>query len=244
MFSFLKRFQKSDIDFSVLKTDMHSHLIPGIDDGAKTLEKSVEYVERLIELGFQKIITTPHIMGDHYPNTPEIILSGLEELKMALKKKDISIPISAAAEYFVDDYFVEILDSNTQLLTLPGNRILIEFSTFAPPSNGLEIIFRLKTMGYQPVLAHPERYVYYANQFEVFEKLKSIGCELQLNALSPIGHYGNLQKKLAKQLLKKGMIDFIGTDLHHGGHADILDNSLTNRKLQFLNNSTFKNADL
>ncbi len=244
MFSFLKRFQKGEVSFNVLKTDMHSHLIPGIDDGAKTLEKSVEYVVGLIDLGFQNIITTPHIMGDHYPNTPETILSGLEELKAALKKKNISIPISAAAEYFVDDYFIELLDSKTQLLTLPGNRILIEFSTFAPPSNGLEIIFRLKTMGYQPVLAHPERYAYYANQFDVFEKIKSAGCELQLNALSPIGHYGNLQKKLAHQLLKKGLIDFVGTDLHHGGHLDILRKSLKNKNLQFLTNSVFKNTDI
>ena len=244
MFSFLKRFQKGEVNFDVLKTDMHSHLIPGIDDGSKSIEKSVEYIEGLIDLGFQKIITTPHIMGDHYTNTPEIILSGLEELKAALKKKNISIPISAAAEYFVDDYFVELLDSKTQLLTLPGNRILIEFSTFVPPSNGLEIIFRLKTMGYQPVLAHPERYVYYANQFDIFEKLKLTGCELQLNVLSPIGHYGSLQKKLANQLLKKGLIDFVGTDLHHGGHLDILRKSLTNKNLQFLNKPDFRNTDL
>ena len=244
MFSFLKRFQKGEVNFDVLKTDMHSHLIPGIDDGSKSIEKSVEYIEGLIDLGFEKIITTPHIMGDHYPNTPEIILSGLEELKAALKKKNISIPINAAAEYFVDDYFVELLDSKSQLLTLPINRILIEFSTFAPPSNGLEIIFRLKTMGYQPVLAHPERYVYYANQFEIFEKLKSTGCELQLNLLSPIGHYGSLQKKLAHQLLKKGLIDFVGTDLHHGGHLDILRKSLKNKNLQFLNKLAFKNSDL
>ena len=244
MLSFFKRFQKTDSDFKPLVTDMHSHLIPGIDDGSKTIEKSVEYIEGLIDLGYQKIITTPHIMGDHYPNTPKTILSGLEELKAALVKKNISIPISAAAEYFVDDYFVELLDSKTQLLTLPGNRILIEFSTFAPPSNGLETVFRLKTMGYQPVLAHPERYVYYANQFEIFEKLKSTGCELQLNLLSPIGHYGSLQKKLAKQLLKNDLIDFVGTDLHHGGHLDILRKSLKNNNLQFLNKSVFKNTDL
>ena len=242
--SFFKNFQKSAIDFKPLVTDMHSHLIAGIDDGAKTLQKSVQYVEAMIDLGFQKIITTPHVMGDHYPNTPEIILAGLEELRTALKKKGISIPIDAAAEYYVDDFFVELLDSNTQLLTLPGNRLLIEFSTFAPPSNGLEIIFRLKTMGYQPVLAHPERYVYYAEQFSIFEKLKSMGCELQLNVLSPLGHYGVLQKKLANQLLKKDLIDFVGTDIHHGGHLDILRKPLKISQIQFLKNPIFKNTDL
>lgn len=243
LLSFLKKIRKPSVDFSVLATDMHSHLIPGIDDGAKSVEKSVAYIKELQRLGFKKLITTPHIMGEYYPNTPEIIQAGLETLKNALATEKIDLPIEVAAEYFIDDFFVELLDSEAPLLTLAGNRLLIEFSTFAPPSNFQEILFRLKTMGYQPILAHPERYVYYANQFEIFQEFKSKGYALQVNLLSLIGHYGSLQKKLAHRMMKANLIDFAGTDLHHGGHIEVLEKVLANRQVQgYLKNYSFKNG--
>jgi tyrosine-protein phosphatase YwqE len=242
LLSFFKKNAKPSLNFSVLQVDMHSHLIPGIDDGAKTVEKSVTYIKALQELGFKKIITTPHIMGEYYPNTPATILAGLEQLKIALAKENITLPITVAAEYFVDDFFVDLLDTEAPLLTLPNNQLLIEFSTFAPPANFQEILFRLKTMGYQPILAHPERYVYYANQVEVFQDFKSKGCALQVNLLSLIGHYGGLQKKLAHQLLKARLIDYAGTDLHHGGHIEELKKMLKNRHVQkLLMDYQFKN---
>ena len=238
-------FKTQKADFSILETDMHSHLIPGIDDGAKTLEKSIQYIRSLSELGYKKVITTPHVMGDFYPNSAEEILAGLEKVRAAILKEKIAIELHAAAEYFVDDYFTELLDSNSKLLTLPGNRLLIEFSTLVPPNNFLDVIFRLKTLGYQPVLAHPERYVYWGNQFENFEKIKTASCELQVNLLSIIGHYGAGQKKLANKLLDKKMIDFAGTDLHHGGHVEILRKALKTSKLQnILKTSSFKNSAL
>lgn len=242
MLSFFKNFGKPSLDFSVLSTDMHSHLIPGIDDGAKTVEKSVAYIKVLQKLGFKKIITTPHIMGEYYPNTPETIQAGLVTLKNALAKEKIDLPIEVAAEYFIDDFFVELLDKEAPLLTLTGNRLLIEFSTFAPPANFQEILFRLKTMGYQPILAHPERYVYYTNQFDIFQEFKAKGCTLQVNLLSLIGHYGNVQKKLAHRLMKANLIDFAGTDLHHSGHIEALEKVLQNRQVQgYLKDYTFKN---
>lgn len=245
MLSFFKQFSKKKVDFSALVTDMHSHLIPGIDDGAKTMEKSIAYIKALKELGFEKIITTPHIMGEYYPNTPEIIEIGLVKLKKALVEAEISMEISAAAEYFIDDSFVELLDKKMPLLTLPENRLLIEFSTFAPPVNFQEILFRLNTLGYQPILAHPERYVYYAEKFEIFREIKEKGCALQVNLLSLVGHYGRLQKKLANQLMKENLIDFAGTDLHHGGHLEMLKKSLLNSKIQkYLQNYPFLNSKL
>lgn len=233
------------MDFSVLATDMHSHLIPGIDDGSKSVEKSVTYIRAMSDLGFKKIITTPHVMGDFYPNSAEDILAGLEVVRAAILKEKIEVEIHAAAEYFVDDFFMDLLDSNSKLLTLSGNRLLIEFSTLVPPNNFLEVIFRLKTLGYQPVLAHPERYVYWGNRFENFEKIKAAGCELQINLLSILGHYGGGQKKLATQLLDKKMIDFAGTDLHHGGHIELLHKALKINKLQkILSSYSFNNSAL
>ena len=243
MFSFLKIFKNSSLDFSVLHTDMHSHLIPGIDDGAKTLEKSLSYIRDMQALGFQKIITTPHIMGDHYPNTADVIFSGLQNVREALLQENNHIEFHAAAEYYVDEYFVELLDNNTPLLTVSDNKVLIEFSTFAPPSNAFEIIFRLQAEGYQPILAHPERYVYYKKRPDIFQEFKEKGCLLQLNLLSLIGHYGDLQKKIAYQLLSNKVVDYLATDLHNGGHIKKLSKSLKDNKLQrLLRDYKFQNS--
>lgn len=221
---------------------MHSHLIPGIDDGAKTLEKSLAYIREMQALGFQKIITTPHIMGDHYPNTAEVIMAGLQDIRDALAKENNSIEISAAAEYYVDEFFVDLLDNNVPLLTLSDKKVLIEFSTFAPPSNAFEIIFRLLSMGYQPVLAHPERYVYYYDKFNFFQELVNKGCSFQVNILSLIGHYGAVQKKIAYRLISDRLVTYLGTDLHNGGHAKLLLRSLRDKKLQsLLSNYEFQN---
>lgn len=222
MFSFFKRRTSEKVDFSFLQTDFHSHLIPGIDDGAKTVEESVELIRGLIDLGFSRIITTPHIMGDHYPNSAATILSGLEVVKTALKEAQIDIPLEAAAEYFVDEYFEKLLAQEERLLTFGDNYLLIEFSTFAAPSNFQDIIFQLKTKGYQPILAHPERYLYFAKEYDKFEKLKSLGCYFQVNLLSLTGHYGKGQKKLAIQLLNSAWVDFLATDLHRKGHLEKL----------------------
>lgn len=245
MFSFLKSFRNSSLDFSVLQTDMHSHLIPGIDDGAKTLEKSLSYIREMQTLGFKKIITTPHIMGDHYPNTAEVILAGLNDIRNALVKENNPIEVNAAAEYYVDEFFIDLLDNNVPLLTLSNNKVLIEFSTFAPPSNAFEIIFRLIAMGYQPILAHPERYVYYVDNFNIFHEFVNKGCSFQVNILSLIGHYGELQKKIGHRLLSNKLVSYLGTDLHNGGHAKLLSKSLKDKKMQaLLSNYEFQNSSL
>ena len=224
---------------------MHAHLIPGIDDGAKTVEKSIEYIEGLVKLGYQKLIATPHIMGEYYPNSPEIIQNGLEKLKKGLQQAGITIPVTAAAEYFLDDYFLDLLERKEPLLTLTDNLLLIEFSTFAPPANFQAILFQLTTMGYRPVLAHPERYIYYANNLNFFKEIKSKDCMLQVNLLSLTGHYGPQQKKLAHQLMQSKLIDFAGTDLHHNGHLEILAKGLKKQDLQkYLTSYPFLNNNL
>lgn len=224
---------------------MHSHLIPGIDDGAKTLADSIRMVRQLIKLGFEKIITTPHVMGDYYPNTSEQIEAGLQELKIALKKENISIEIEAAAEYFIDDFFENLLNKKKQLRTFSGNKLLIEFSTFAPPGNIFEIIFQLKTKGYQPILAHPERYVYYETEFNQFDKIKNAGCSFQVNLLSLVGHYGRKQKKIAIKLLRSGLVDYLATDLHSSKQISQIEMIYKDREVRKLvNQIEFKNASL
>ncbi len=245
MFSFFRKKSNGPVDFRFLGTDFHSHLIPGIDDGAKTVADSIAMIKGLSDLGYTRIITTPHIIGDYYPNTPEIIRAGLKKVKDGLRTAGIDIPVEAAAEYFLDDYFEKIMDSDTELLSFGNQYILVEFSTFAAPQNGRDLIFRLKTRGYQPILAHPERYLYFMDQFDQFEKLKTAGCLFQVNLLSLAGHYGDGQKKLGIKLLKAGMVDFLATDLHRMGHLNKIQKVFSDRTVrQLLEKTTFMNKDL
>lgn len=214
MFSFLKNLtSKSANDFSFIGTDIHSHLIPNIDDGCTKIESSINCIRQLKEMGFHKIVTTPHIMSGVYPNTPEIINSGLKLLRQALTEANIDVVIEAAAEYKIDELFSEYL-ANDNLLTFGDNYVLIELSFVAPPVNLEEVIFSMRTKGYKPILAHPERYRYWNEKFHKFEYLKSLGCFLQLNLLSLVGQYGSPAKTLAHKLLNNNLVDFLGTDLH------------------------------
>lgn len=239
-------FRKKNIpsDFSFLHTDLHSHLIPGIDDGAKTLEDSLQLIERLSKLGYRRIITTPHVMADLYPNTPDDILSGLEKVRAAAANKKIDIEIDAAAEYFMDEHFAPLVEHD-QLLTLPGNRVLVEMSTLNSPPNLFNDLFRLQTKGYQPVLAHPERYVFLKEDFRQYTRLKDYGCEFQLNLLSITGYYGKPVRDIALKLLKNKMIDLLGTDMHHERHAASLEAMAADKSMmKILADYEFANAAL
>jgi len=208
-------------DLSVLKCDVHSHFIPGIDDGAKTMEDSVALIREFHNLGYKKIITTPHILADGYPNTPEIILGGLEKVRVALKTEGIPIQIDAAAEYYIDFDFGRKVEQE-KLLTFGKNYLLFEVSYVNPPDNLENIIFKLITGGYKPVLAHPERYPFWSRNFEKFEQLKEKGVLLQLNINSLTGYYSHETRKTAEQLIERNMIDFLGSDCHHSGHVGLI----------------------
>lgn len=199
--------------------DIHSHILPGIDDGAKNISKSIELVKAFEELGISQIITTPHISHYVWNNSPEIIQNKLIETKNSLEEKKINTPIRAAAEYFMDDWF-ENHFKNEKLLTLKDNYVLVEISYQSPPINLHKIIFDLKVAGYVPVLAHPERYIYFHKNLDEYAKLKNLGCLFQLNLLATVEYYGSKVAKTADELLKKGMYDFCGTDIHHRKHIE------------------------
>lgn len=204
---------------------MHSHILPGIDDGAPTVKESVMLVKRLIDLGFTKLIATPHIMSDYYRNTPEIILKALEELREELEKQNINIPIEAAAEYYLDETFSTKIDEGN-LLTMGNNYVLFEMSYLNYPNNIKETVQRLNDKGYKPILAHPERYPYLYGSIENFYKVREYGCYFQLNTISLTGYYGKQTQKVAEELVENMMVDFIGSDMHHLKHADALRQSL------------------
>ena len=243
----LRWFKKSSqilepIDFSVVGADLHSHLIPGIDDGAKDLDDSVTIIKELINQGFSKIITTPHIISDLYKNTPETIHSGLEILKRRLVNDNIEIDISAAAEYYVD-YDFEQRIGNEKFLTFGKKYILIEFSFLESPRNMYDIIFKLQLEGYVVVLAHPARYQYF--DLKDYESLINRGVLFQLNLLSLIGYYSNQVKTNAKLLIDNKFVSFVGTDCHNLNHARLYPKCMISKSWhELVNSGTLINSKL
>ena len=231
-------------DYSSLGVDIHSHLLPGIDDGVKTIEDSLTLIRQLKELGFRQLITTPHVMADMYPNTPKIINEKLEEVRTAIAQEGIDIQIYAAAEYMMDERFEEKIDQD-ELLTLPGNRVLIEMSFLSQPPRLEHYLFKMQTKGYRPLLAHPERYLFYRKDFKQYENLKYRGCEFQLNLLSLTGYYGKPVKDIAIRLMKEEQVNFIGTDTHHQQHIDLILKALSNKNVnRILSEYPFRNSEL
>ncbi|RAR51124.1 tyrosine-protein phosphatase [Flavobacterium lacus] len=205
--------------------DIHSHLIPGIDDGAKTDEEALKLITELEKIGFKQFITTPHIIHGVWNNTHEIIKEGEKALNDFLIEKAPQNKIKAAAEYMMDSYFMERLQ-NEKLLTLKDAYILVEMSYLNPPIQLMEIVFEIQVAGYKPILAHPERYLFYHENFDAYYKLKKAGCLLQLNLLSVTGYYGESVAKTAQKLVTNNMIDFVGSDVHHLNHVQSFENRL------------------
>lgn len=197
--------------------DIHSHLLPGIDDGAHTFEQTLELVRALQGFGVSQFVTTPHIMYQVWDNTKESILSLKDQTIFELKKNQIRVPFRAASEYLMDNQFVKLFQTG-ELLTLKDNYVLVEMSYMNAPMQLYNILFDLQVAGYIPVLAHPERYTFYHNNFDEYVKLKQVGCLFQLNLLAVVGYYGESIAKIAEQLLQKGMYDFVGSDVHHSKH--------------------------
>jgi len=205
--------------------DIHSHLLPGIDDGAKTFEDSLGLIQALQKIGITQIITTPHIIQHVWENTHEQIIANKNNTILGLRKNNINIPFQAAAEYMMDAQFVKLFQSN-QLLTLKDNYVLVEMSYINPPIQLYSILFDLQVAGYIPVLAHPERYLFYHKKFNEYEKLKESGCLFQLNLLAVVGYYGDNIAKIAEKLLQKGMYDYVGSDVHHDNHIAAFDQKI------------------
>jgi protein-tyrosine phosphatase len=225
MFSFFSKKKEHTESPGTLSitTDIHSHILPGIDDGSPDIETSLQLVKGIYNLGIRKSIATPHVISDMFRNTPETINAALKKLQDACVTAGIDIELSAAAEYMLDDYFVRLLATDkSQLLKIHDNIILTEQSYASPTGNLNEIAFELAKQGFRPIMAHPERYYYYHTDYEKFYTLKDMGFLLQVNLLSLIGYYGPGATKAAKFLFKENLVDLVGTDMHHLKHLALL----------------------
>jgi len=202
-----------------LDVDIHSHILPGIDDGSGSLEESLEMLKSFKEAGYSKLIATPHVMVDVYRNTPAIVNEKLKLLKAEVKKNGIDIELEAAAEYYLDDGFLEHLNSGN-LLTFGDDYLLFETSYMDRPINLEDMIFEIQAAGYKPVFAHPERYRYINNLEQEYRRLKDLGLYFQVNLNSLIGGYGKSAKQKAEFLVKNGMVSFLGSDAHGLKHIE------------------------
>ncbi|MEA3370954.1 MAG: CpsB/CapC family capsule biosynthesis tyrosine phosphatase [Campylobacterota bacterium] len=204
--------------------DLHSHLIPNIDDGLQSLEESIAIINQLKVIGFKKIITTPHIMSHRFPNTKETINAGYQLVKKELIKRNIEIEIEYAAEYYYDTYFMGNIEKK-ELLTFGDNYVLFELSYASKPFMLEETVAKMIDAGYKPILAHPERYSYYSSDAD-YRRLKAMGLYLQININSTQGFYGKKVKKSVDKIVNLGIVDFVGSDLHSQRYMDSFYKSL------------------
>ncbi|KUF47204.1 histidinol phosphatase [Myroides marinus] len=224
--------------------DIHSHLMFGIDDGAQTKDDTKTIIESMKSLGFEQAIATPHTTPLVWDNTKEGILAKYDEVLNVLPTEAESLQLRVASEYMMDESFLQRLQSE-KLLTLKDNYVLVEMSYINPPIQLMDILFHLKSNGYEIVLAHPERYNFYHKNTEMYKKLKKAGCKFQMNLLSTTGYYGGHVLEAANYLLNNDMIDFVGSDIHHTKHikgfeAKIQIKAVNNFEKAIANNVFFK----
>ncbi len=231
MFNWIKK-SDSASPIGVLAIDIHSHLLEGIDDGVQTLEQAEEIVRYFGHLGYSKLITTPHVISDSYRNTPQIIREKLSELRRYLKEVDIDMEIEAAAEYYLDDYVFKLVEQDKEMLTFGKKYLLFETNFLTEPLNLKEFIFMASVKGYKLVMAHPERYQYFYQNFEKASDLMDRGVLFQININSIAGHYGNQVQSVAKKLIDRGWVHFLGSDCHHIQHAKLIEEAQSMKYFQ------------
>ncbi len=235
---------QAPLNLSWFNTDMHSHFLPGVDDGARTMDESLAMMRKMQEFGYQKCILTPHIKMDMYPNSEADLQLKFLELTQAMDEAGLSIRVELAAEYYLDDHFLNRIE-NTPLLSFgPQRYVLVEFSFVNAPVFEIETFQRIIDKGYTPILAHFERYVYFHGSIASAETYRAMGVNIQLNLNSLTGHYGPDVKKQAERMLDQFTVDFVGTDAHRMDHLVLLENHLNVPHLKMLNERLLKNQSL
>lgn len=232
-------------DYSSLMVDFHNHVLPGMDDGAKNMDDSMMMLRYFSELGIKKVIASPHSMADGFVNSTEKILSKRDEVRVEMQKRNIDIQFDAAAEYYMDELFIQKIDKR-DLLTVGNNYVLMELSYLSKPNNTAEVIYQLQVAGYNLILAHPERYpYYYEDSFAHFKDFKNRGVFFQINIGSLAGKYGRDAKYTAEKMINEGMVEFASSDLHTLGQFDTLRECLKSKHLEkLLTSDKLRNKNL
>ena len=221
--------------------DIHSHILPGIDDGAQKIKDSKFLLESMIDFGFSKVITTPHTMKNVWDNTTSSIGDAYNLVHSELPELSKQVSLQFASEYFLDENLIRLAQQE-KLLSLKDNFILIEMSYLNAPIQLYDFLFELQLKGYHLFLAHPERYNYFHSNKKEYQKLKKAGCLFQLNLLSTVGYYGKNVAEIADYLLKENLYDFVGSDIHHKNHVAAFQNKVMIKNYQILEETMPKNV--
>lgn len=240
MFGFFNKSQKSNF----ITVDIHSHLLPDIDDGVNSWEESIELVKQFEEIGYTKLITTPHIIHDYYPNKIVDIRAKVEQLNQLIKENGISLTIEAGAEYFLDQWFYNEVVEGKELLSFGDNYVLVETPFMNPPLQMKDTFFQLMSRGFRPVLAHPERYDYFINDYSLMHQYIDQGILLQINAASLTGYYSKASKKASEYLMNNDLVSFFGSDVHNQKHFDNYIQSLNSKTFSKLKETSILNNSL
>lgn len=228
-------FKKNKVKSSsgLIKVDIHSHLIPQLDDGVQSIEEAIDIILELVGMGYEKVITTPHIMSDFFNNSEEKILAGLEVVRQEIKRRDINMAIEAAAEYYLDEKLYERSDNpEEEFLTFGENFLLFETSFMNKPFYLNDFIFKIKSRGITPVMAHPERYAYLQSDYDLVDDLIHRGVLMQVNINSLEGYYSKEVKKLAEKLIDQRKVHFLGSDCHNKKHINVSKNAIQRKYFQ------------
>lgn len=222
MFDWVRKKDPSK-NVNALQVDIHSHLLPGLDDGVQSYEESEDVILNFQRLGYRKLITSPHVMSDTYKNSAERILARLAKLRTFLESQEIDMEIQAAAEYYLDEHVFKMVEDNQKMLTFGNNLLLFETNFLNEPFNMKEFIFLATTKGYRPVLAHPERYLYLQNNLEKAQDLLDRGVLFQINISSITGFYSKIVQTTAHKLIDRGWVHLLGSDCHHLQHVRLVE---------------------
>lgn len=226
MFNFLRKNKKPVELF--YRTDVHCHILPGVDHGSQSVEQSLQMLEAEMEMGINRVICTSHVTSETFENTPETLTNAYNILCDAVKEAGMDIELHASAEYRIDEYWEKQWEAGT-ILPMPGNFLLMENSFQQELLLLDELMFDLMVKGYKPILAHPERYGYYSRRRQRYEKLHRAGVKFQVNLLSLAGYFGTVARENAMWLVKHEMVDMLGTDMHNLEHAHVIQEYLRSK---------------
>lgn len=218
MFNFFKKKQNSKLFYS---TDVHCHILPGVDHGARNTENAIELIKAQKEMGINNIIFTPHITKSTFENTPDTIMTAYEVFKKAIEDAELDVKIAVSAEYRLDEFSLAQFNEN-KFIPMPNDHILIENAYQQERIDLDDIIFDLQLKNFTPILAHPERFPYYALKKDRFKQLHNAGTLFQTNIMSFTGYFGRTARSNAEWLLENDLIDFLGSDIHNMEHVQII----------------------
>lgn len=211
-------------------TDVHSHIMFDVDDGSYSIEESIALIKELKSVGFDNIILTPHyIENTQYKDNKYRVANDEKEekfniLKEAVKKEKIDINLFLGNEIFISKNIVDLVLENEIHPLANSKYLLIEFSLNNQTLNVGDVLYEIQNKGYTPIIAHPERYIYFQNNYKLVDNLKKEGILFQCNYASILGLYGKKASKLFKYMLKNKYVDYLGTDIHHMSNKFVIDN--------------------